>query len=86
MTQTYIDVASKFVSIFPGSTYWSNFILVGVTIGLEQTEFKVEEGDVVEVYAVQINGILEREVTVTLRTGDRTATSGGMLTLKYVVS
>ncbi len=39
-----------------------------------------------EVCAILTNGTLEREVTVTLRTGDGTATSGGMYTLNYVVS
>ncbi len=50
---------------------------VGVTIGLEETSFTVDEGELVEVCVILISGTLEREVTVTLQTSSGTASVGG---------
>ncbi len=74
---SYICMYLCIIVVYCNSEVSSPF-LVGVTVGLEQTEFTVDEGDVVEVCAILINGALEREVTVTLHTRDGTATSGGI--------
>ncbi len=52
---------------------WAIYFITGVTIGLEDTTFTVDEGELVEVCVILISGTLEREVTVTLQTSDGTA-------------
>ncbi len=54
------------------------YFITGVTIGLEETTFTVDEGELVEVCVILISGTLEREVTVTLTTSDGTATATGI--------
>ncbi len=49
------------------------YFIAGVTIGLEETSFTVDEGELVEVCAILISGTLEKEVAVTLQTSDGTA-------------
>ena len=55
--------------------------LTGVTIGLEEPTYTVNEGDgTIEVCAVLTSGTLDRTVTVTLSTSDGSAT--GMILSK----